>query len=99
MVDQALFRVQVFCPLLQESFFETWWTSHMCFQSTIGDYVAENGLRATWVRAGVIGPLAWLMADKIMVGKSCKAGMSVHKLNYQADSHSSDACFLSDTIY
>ena len=27
----------------------------MCFQSTIGDYVAENGVRDTWVRAaGVI---------------------------------------------
>ena len=27
-VDQALFWVQVFCPLLQESYFETWRTSH-----------------------------------------------------------------------
>ena len=25
----------------------------MCFQSTIGDYVAENGLRDIWGRAGV----------------------------------------------
>ena len=31
--------------------------SSMRFQSTIGDYVAENGLRATWVESGIIGPL------------------------------------------
>ena len=35
----------------------------MCFQSIIGDYVAENGFRDNWVRAGVIGQLK---ADKIV---------------------------------
>ena len=53
----------------------------MCFQSTIGGYVAENGLRDTWVRAGVIGPFK---ADKILKGESYKAGMRLHKLTYQA---------------
>ena len=43
-----------------------------CFQSTIEDYVAENGLRDLWVRAGVIEPLK---AYTILKGKSCKAGM------------------------
>ena len=53
----------------------------MCFQNSNEGYVAENGLRDTWVRAGVIG---LLKADKILKGKSYKAGMRLHKLTYQA---------------
>ena len=89
-IDQALYCkaiwAQVVCPWLQASNFETWWT--------IGDYVAGNGLRDAWVRAGVIGPQktreiiqGWIEAPQVDLPSPL------------ANFHSSDACFLSDTKY